>query len=107
MGRIERYYYNLDHSEALAINRQLASAPQGTTSQNVIDLNRFCDCCDDDEGYDVPKERMRSLKAVGLVDGGRGGWYSLTDAGQSVRDSLYDGSRTAQAQASAPAAVAT
>ena len=90
MGPIERYHYERDHAEAMAILRQLAAGPVGLTAQNVIDLNHFCDCCDDDEGYDVPKERMRSLKALGLVEGGRGGWYSLTDAGQRVHDGRFD-----------------
>ena len=74
-------YFEHDWDEAIAINRQLSISGEGVTAQNIIDLNRFCETCDDGEGYDVPKERMKSLKAVGLVDGGHAGWYALTTIG--------------------------
>jgi hypothetical protein len=86
---IERFHAERDHDEALAIARQLSIAGPGITPQHVIDLNRFCDCCDDGEGYDVPKERMRALRDAGLVSGGRFGYYSTTDAGELVRDAWW------------------
>ena len=91
---IERYHIARDHGESLCIARQLSVATAGVTSQHVIDLNRFCDCCDDDGGYDVPKERMRALRDAGLVSGGRFGYYAITDAGQLVRDAWFDGSKS-------------
>jgi hypothetical protein len=90
MDVIERHYYEYDHRVALIIDRQLSIAPRGVTAQQVIDLNQFCDCCDDDEGYSIPKERMRALRDAGLVTGGRFGWYELTDAGRKIRDSAFD-----------------
>lgn len=85
----EAYWINRDHDEALSIDRQLDVSPDGTTVQHIIDLNSFSDCADDGEGYSVPAERMRSLKAAGLVEGGRFGRYSLSDAGQLVRRAWY------------------
>lgn len=90
MDRIEQHHYERDHYEALRINRQIEIAPSGVTSQHIIDLNRFCDCCEDGEGYNVPKERMRDLRIAGLVEGGRFGWYKVTDTGQSIRDVWFD-----------------
>lgn len=98
MEQTEKYHYERDHYEALRINQQLEVAPAGVTAQHVIDLNRFCDCCEDDEGYDIPKERMRDLRAAGLVEGGRFGWYKATDAGQRVRDVWFDMRPNAQVQ---------
>lgn len=74
-----------DHDEGLTITRQLALAPAGTTPQHIIDLNRFCDCAEDGQGYDVPKERMKDLRAHGLVEGGHRGVYVVSDLGSQVR----------------------
>ena len=90
MDSIERAHIERAHYEALRINRQWEIAPAAVSVQHVIDLNRFCDCAEDDEGYDVPNDRMRALKAVGLVEGGRFGWYKLTDEGQRVRNVWFD-----------------
>jgi hypothetical protein len=86
---VARKYFEQDHAEALAINCQLAAARDiriEATAQHVIDLNRFCECAEDGDGYDVPRERMRDLRDVGLVKGGRFGWYTTTEAGQLVRE---------------------
>jgi hypothetical protein len=88
--RLQRLYIENDHAEALAIERQLAVAPAGVSAQHVIDLNRFCETTEDDGSYDVPKERMRALKAAGLVSGGQFGWYFTTDVGLSIRDAWFD-----------------
>jgi hypothetical protein len=77
-------YFERDWDEAIAINHQLSIAGEGVTAQHIIDLNRFCDCSSDDEGYDVPKDRMKSLKAAGLVAGGHRGYYGTTDLGSRV-----------------------
>lgn len=90
MDTIERMYFERDHNEALRIAQQLAIASAGVNAQHVIDLNRFHECCEDGEGYDVPKERMRDLKAVGLVEGGRFGFYKTTDEGMRIREVWFD-----------------
>ena len=89
LNQNEEYWFHRDHEEALSINRQLSVAGKEVTSQHVMDLNRFCDCTEDGEGYDVPLERMRSLREVGLVNGGRFGLYETTPAGQTVRSFWY------------------
>lgn len=87
---VSAYWLERDHREAIAIHQQLAQCGPGITVQHVIDLNRFCECCEDDEGYDVPKERMRDLKRVDLVYGGRFGWYTATTEGQRIRRIAFD-----------------
>lgn len=90
LDRIEQQHFNRDFEEACALSRQLdiAGDPR-INSQHLVDLNRFCDCCEDSEGYDIPGERMRSLSSVGLVTGGRFGYYTLTDYGQKIRDAWW------------------
>lgn len=88
--RVELYWLGQDHAEALSINRQLDAARSGVKAQHVIDLNRFCDCAEDNEGYDVPKDRMRSLRDAGLVSGGQFGRYATTDDGNRVRQAWYE-----------------
>lgn len=41
---------------------------------------RFCETCEDGEGYDVPKLMMKRLAALGLVVHKGGGWYEGTPA---------------------------
>lgn len=90
MDRIERANVERDHYEALRINRQIEVAQSGITAQHISDLNRFCECCEDGEGHDVPKDRMRDLLLAGLVEGGRFGWHKVTDAGQRIRAVWFD-----------------
>lgn len=90
LSQNELHWINRDHEEALIIDRQLGVAGEGVTPQNVIDLNRFCDCAEDGEGYDVPKERMRSLRNLGLLAGGRFGRYETTEAGCALRSIWFN-----------------
>ena len=41
---------------------------------------RFCETCEDGEGYDVPKAMMKRLADLGLVVHKGGGWYEGTPA---------------------------
>lgn len=41
---------------------------------------RFCETCEDGEGYDVPKSMMKRLAQLGLVVHKGGGWYEGTPA---------------------------
>lgn len=36
---------------------------------------RFIECCEDNEGHDVPKPMMRRLTVLGYVRHVGGGWY--------------------------------
>lgn len=99
---ISTYWLNRDHAEALGIARQLSAAPDGVTSQHIVDLNRACDCFEDGEGYDVPSERMRKLRDVGLVEGGRFGRYSVTELGQRLRALRFDVNATSSSDSEEP-----
>lgn len=41
---------------------------------------RFCETCEDGEGYDVPKAMMKRLGELGLVVHKGGGWYEGVSA---------------------------
>lgn len=54
---------------------------------------RFCETCDDDEGYDVPKPMMKRLAALGLVKHKGFGWHEQTDLLLEIRSDLESKSR--------------
>lgn len=56
------------------------------------DLLRFCETCADNEGYDVPKERMNDLAKLGLVRRVAGRIFEITQFGRHV-EGLLEGSR--------------
>ncbi|ABO59827.1 hypothetical protein LA345_40175 (plasmid) [Burkholderia vietnamiensis] len=58
--------------------------------KEVIAFNRFCDCAEDGEGYDVPVTVMQRLSEVGLVKKVRGSVYEATGFGGVVRDAYTD-----------------
>jgi len=45
----------------------LAEPPLELTQQELADALRFCVVCEDGEGYDVPRPRMKRLEVLGLV----------------------------------------
>lgn len=49
---------------------------------------RFCEICDDDEGYDVPRQMMKRLAAHGLVIDKLFGRFEQTDLLLDIRDDL-------------------
>lgn len=51
---------------------------------------RFCETCDDDEGYDVPKLLMKRLVALGLVADKKFGRYEQTSSLLNIRDRLEE-----------------
>lgn len=54
-------------------------------------LQRFCETCEDSQPYDVPKDRMRRLAELGVIQWGGGARYSITAFGQHVLDLLPEG----------------
>jgi hypothetical protein len=54
------------------------------TAQDIENLRRFIATSEDDEGYDISKDAIKRLKALGFVSGGRFGWYSLTEEGRQA-----------------------
>ncbi|WP_350404324.1 hypothetical protein ABCR88_07690 [Pseudomonas sp. W17] len=63
----------------------LISVRLNITEQQSRDLLRFHETTEDGQGYDVPKERMKSLASVGLVRWVGGSRYEFTDAGTELR----------------------
>ena len=49
---------------------------------------RFCETCDDDEGYDVPRQMMKRLETFGLVIDKKFGRFEQTELLLDVRDDL-------------------
>jgi hypothetical protein len=51
------------------------------SEQQIKDLLRFHETTEDDQGYDVPRERMKSLARAGLIRSLGFRRYEFTDAG--------------------------
>jgi hypothetical protein len=58
------------------------------TEQQEKDLLRFHETTEDGQGYDVPKDRMKSLARVGLIRSLNFSRYEFTDIGISVVERL-------------------
>jgi hypothetical protein len=58
------------------------------SEQQSRDLLRFHETTEDDQGYDVPAERMKSLAALGLIRSKGFRRYEFTDVGDSVVERL-------------------
>lgn len=62
------------------------------TPDEMVALLRFCETCDDGQGYDVPKPMMKRLARVGVVNHSSGGFYEITEFGDAVIDAGVVGS---------------
>jgi hypothetical protein len=62
------------------------AALPGLTTQEYEALVRFCETCDDGEGYDVPKAMMQRLAEVGAVRHFSRGIYGPTRFGCAILD---------------------
>ena len=103
--------YKLSKTECAPINAALAAAralpkpeadawlfseqkpvvlPFAIFDQEITDLRRFHECAMDDEGYDVPKDRMKRLAEIGLVRRVSANYYEHTDFGLSVLNGDFD-----------------
>lgn len=67
---------------------RVITVPVKTTGQQERDILRFRDTCEDDQGYDVPKERMKSLARLGLIRPTGFSRYEITDIGDAVIEVL-------------------
>ena len=54
------------------------------TEAAITALKRFEETCTDNEGYDVPKDTMRNLQAIGLIYRTYGDMYCITDYGHHI-----------------------
>lgn len=69
-------------------NKGITSVPMFLTEQQECDILRFYDTCEDGQGYDVPKDRMKSLARLGLIRTTGFSRYEITDAGDAVIEGL-------------------
>ena len=68
-----------------ALDAELAQSVEPWPTQAAIDvLRRFEETCLDNEGYDVPKNTMYVLQAIGLVYRTYRDTYVITDFGERV-----------------------
>lgn len=64
----------------------LPATPQvDITVTEMEAFQRFCDCAEDNEGFDVDKDMMRRLADIGLVRSQGFGRYCATAYGDAVR----------------------
>lgn len=61
-----------------------ATLPFAIMDQEMEDLMRFHECVTDDEGYDVPKDRMKRLAEIGLLRRVTANFYEHTIFGLSI-----------------------
>lgn len=57
---------------------------------DFCDLHRFFETSDDDESYDIPKDRMKRLAALGVVQHSGFGRYSITAFGHYVHELCWE-----------------
>lgn len=70
------------------MTEQMIEVPLALTEQQRTDVLRFHETCEDDQGYDVPKARMKALARVGLVRSLGFGRYEFTDAGLALVEAV-------------------
>ena len=61
---------------------------QAMSDTEKVAALRFCETCDDDEGYDVPRQMMKRLETFGLVIDKKFGRFEQTELLLDVRDDL-------------------
>ena len=66
----------------------LSRQTQELTDEEKRAAMRFCETCEDGEGYDVPKSMMKRLKQLGFVEHKGGGWYEGTPALDQLQTEL-------------------
>lgn len=71
----------------MSVERVIA-VPVKISEQQERDILRFLDTCEDDQGYDVPKYRMKSLARLGLIRPTGFSRYEITDVGDAVIEIL-------------------
>lgn len=66
----------------------LVNEVQPLSPEEIRVAIRFCETCDDDEGYDVPRPMMKRLEVLGLVVDKKFGRFEQTDLLLDIRDAL-------------------
>jgi len=76
-------------SSKIEVSRELALTIKVTKEQEE-DILRFFDTCEDNQGYDVPKLRMKSLARLGVIRSTGFSRYEITAAGDSLIEKLCE-----------------
>lgn len=78
------------HQEGATVTKPSElTAPVMTLEEHAAAL-RFCETCEDGQGYDVPKSMMKRLTVLGLVTHNGGGWYEGTPALDALQKITLD-----------------
>lgn len=67
---------------------ELQQLMETMTEEEAAAALRFCETCDDNEGYDVPRKMMKRLEELGLVIDKKFGRFEQTDLLIDLRDAL-------------------
>lgn len=54
------------------------------SAEEMTALLRFCETCEDGQGYDIPKPMMNALAAIGVLQHMSAGIYAITVFGEAV-----------------------
>lgn len=75
-----------------------AALPFAILDQEMKDLMRFHECAMDDEGYDVPKDRMKRLAEIGLLRRVSANYYEHTTFGLAIINGEFEPADTIRKQ---------
>lgn len=78
---------------AEAVREAVPSLSKFLTAEELEAFERFCETCEDDEGYDVPKPMMKRLAAIGVIRRCWGNWYETTDIGSALHAERIEATR--------------
>jgi hypothetical protein len=76
---------------ARVYERLLGVARTWLLPDDMAALQRFYETCEDNQPYDVPKDRMKRLAELGVIQWHGAARYSITAFGQHVLDLLPEG----------------
>ena len=80
--------FDLQRAEACLREAMTSLILDWMSPEEVRAAVRFCETCDDDEGYDVPRAMMKQLEAFGLVVDKKFGRFEQTSLLLDIREAL-------------------
>jgi len=86
--RTEDDIFDLQRAEACLREAMTSLCLDWMSPDEVRAAVRFCETCDDDEGYDVPRTMMKRLEALGLVVDKQFGRFEQTSLLLDIREAL-------------------
>lgn len=86
--RTEEDIFDLQRAEACLREAMASLCLDRMSPDEVRAAVRFCETCDDNEGYDVPQSMMKQLEALGLVVDKQFGQFEQTSLLLDIREAL-------------------